>query len=261
MRLFLVIGETPFYVPEFVRDLMDLTGEQDDWVGAAVITKVPEKGDIELYLKRNWRFLRPTEIAKLAAHKYLAMLKDKFLGARSNVSFYSVRKLLTVRGVGWFPVEMDINRPEVVARIAAMRPDVIVNSGSLIFREPIFKVPKICCLNRHSALLPAYGGLWPVFHAYRAGETEVGVSASIMVAGIDEGPVLAQRAMPIEPMDTLYDLYEKTFKASAPVVAEALDRVRRGDLSGIENDYMRSYYSFPTADHWRAFRRRGGRFI
>ena len=86
MRLFLVIGETPFYVPEFVRDLMDLTGEQDDWVGAAVITKVPEKGDIELYLKRNWRFLRPTEIAKLAAlHDDGVLTDEEFSAAKKRM--------------------------------------------------------------------------------------------------------------------------------------------------------------------------------
>ncbi|HYH13392.1 MAG TPA: formyltransferase family protein, partial [Thermomicrobiales bacterium] len=47
-------------------------------------------------------------------------------------------------------------------------------------------------LNIHPSLLPALRGPEPVFHTYRQGLTETGVTIHLMDAGWDSGPVLAQ---------------------------------------------------------------------
>ena len=148
-----------------------------------------------------------------------------------------------------------------MARIAQARPDVIVSSNPMVFGEELLALPRRCCLNRHSALLPAYGGLWPVFHAFRRGETEVGVSASLMEPGIDKGTPLAQSVTPIEPGDTVWTLYRKTFAASAETMHRALDKVRAGDDAPVKNSREASYFSFPTAEDWGEFRSQNGVFI
>jgi methionyl-tRNA formyltransferase len=116
-------------------------------------------------------------------------------------------------------------------------------------------------VNRHSALLPAYGGLWPVFQAYRCNEQHVGVSVHVMGEKIDRGLVLAQHRIPVEETDTLFDLYRKCFAASSDVLLQALDKVRERNLTQCETDQAQSYFSFPTKEHWAEFRARGGRFI
>lgn len=259
MRLFLVIDETPFYHPGFVADLIAMVGPEDQWVGAAVVTKCPKSNDIELYMRRNWRRLSIREMVRLGTKKYLTKARSLLPGSIADGNPPSVRWVLERNGIRWFAVERNINSPEILNQIRRFAPDVIVSSNSLLFRSELLALPAKCCINRHSALLPAYGGVWPVFQAYAAGDTETGVSVHVMVEGVDEGRVLAQRAVTITDSDALSYLYEKCFSISASVVIDALEKVRRDDLSPISTGRQPSYFSFPTEDDWRCFRARGGR--
>ena len=256
MRVFLVLDETRFHQPAFVRRFLETTTHEV--VGCALVVRVPEKHNIESYFRRNWRRLSLREMATLGLGKHYRALRD-VLTPRSGD--YSVRSVLRRFGVPTFSVRDDINTPEILGRIRAAAPDVIVSSNSLVFGDELLRVPRVCCLNRHSALLPAYRGLLPVFQAFRSGERRVGVSVHRMEKRIDEGPVLACASVPIKPTDTLDDLYDRCFEASAGVVNEALEKVARGDFSSCAEDVQPSYYSFPTEDHWRDFRARSGRII
>jgi methionyl-tRNA formyltransferase len=82
-----------------------------------------------------------------------------------------------------------------------------------------------------------------------------------MVPGIDKGEPLAQHSTPIHAGDTIWELYQKTFSASAPTMLAAIEKVRLGNFAPIDNGYPPSYFSFPTPDDWNSFRQRGGKFI
>ena len=58
--------------------------------------------------------------------------------------------------------------------------NIIISSNSLIFKKELLSIPKICTINRHSALLPSYGGLLPVFQSFIHGEKFTGVSIHYM---------------------------------------------------------------------------------
>jgi methionyl-tRNA formyltransferase len=62
-------------------------------------------------------------------------------------------------------------------------------------------------LNIHPAMLPALRGPEPVFHAYRTGLDETGVTVHLMDAGWDSGPVLA-RARAAVPETGRADAFE-----------------------------------------------------
>ena len=259
MRLFLVIDETPFYHPDFIADF--LRRAEDRVVGAGLVTKVPPKSNIEQYLRKNWRLLRLDEMARLAFRKCVMTAKNAAFPKRRGGRFYSVRAALDLFGVDHFDIEFDANKPQYLDAVRACEPDVVISSNSLIFKQELLDIPSRCCINRHSSLLPAYGGLWPVFQAYRNGELETGVSVHTMELKIDRGVVLAQRAIPIRSGDTLAELYERCFAISADVVLAALEKIRNCDLSPIGTRREPSYFSFPTPDHWNQFRDRGGRFV
>jgi len=139
--------------------------------------------------------------------------------------------------------------------------DVIISSNPLYFGKEILSIPSKCCINRHSALLPSYGGLWPVFQAFRSGEKYVGVSVHIMDKKIDAGCVLSYKKIEIGKGDSLADLYEKCFDISAELVCDALDKIRSANYASPEEQFSPSYFSFPTKSHWVQFRKMNGRFI
>ena len=259
MRLYLVIDETCFYHPDFVAEFLRKT--PDEVVGAALVTKIPEKSDLERYLRTHWYYLRLREAFLLAYRKYSSALKERSCLKRGPAQYYSVRAVFEEFGVDYVDVEYDINRPEYLYHVKSKSPDIIVSSNSLIFGSELLASPKICCINRHSALLPDYGGLWPVFQAFRAGERYTGVSAHTMETKIDKGAVLAQRAVEIVPGVSLVDLYRRCFRESADVVLQAIAKVANNDFSPCTEKQQGCYFSFPTKEHWREFRKRGGRFI
>ena len=259
MRLFFVIDETQFYHPEFLADFLRNT--VDDVVGSGLVTKVPSKNNLERYMREHWYYLRPNEIIKLAYSKYSARLKDNIVRKTGEGPFYSVRSVLQYYNVDFIEIEYDINKKKYLDVIRAHKPDVIISSNPLIFKEELLNVPTICCLNRHSALLPSYGGVWPVFQAYRNAEEYTGVSVHLMTKQIDIGDVLAYQKVPITPDDTLSDLYDKCFNVSADVILKALDKVKNKDFTSCCGSNESSYFSFPRKEHWVDFRKRGGKLV
>ena len=57
-------------------------------------------------------------------------------------------------------------------------------------------------LNIHPALLPKFPGLRTHERALEAGELEAGCTVHLVTAGVDEGPILGQTAVPVLAGDT-----------------------------------------------------------
>jgi phosphoribosylglycinamide formyltransferase-1 len=64
-------------------------------------------------------------------------------------------------------------------------------------------------LNTHPSLLPAFKGWHAVTQALASGVTETGCTVHVATEALDDGPILAQRRVPIEPDDTEETLHER----------------------------------------------------
>jgi len=77
-------------------------------------------------------------------------------------------------------------------------------------------------LNIHPSLLPKYPGLDTHARAIAAGDTEAGCTIHLVTDGVDEGPVLAQSAVPIIPGDTPASLAQRVLQAEHALYPRAL---------------------------------------
>jgi phosphoribosylglycinamide formyltransferase-1 len=64
-------------------------------------------------------------------------------------------------------------------------------------------------LNTHPAYLPEFPGAHAVRDALAAGVTETGASVIVVDDGVDSGPIVAQRRVPVEPGDTETRLHDR----------------------------------------------------
>lgn len=90
-------------------------------------------------------------------------------------------------------------------------------------------------VNTHPALLPKHGGagMYGInVHAavLAAGERETGVSVHVVDAEYDQGPVLAQARVPVEPGDTPESLSARVQAREKPFFIETLQRIVTGDV-------------------------------
>jgi len=105
--------------------------------------------------------------------------------------------------------EIKVLQPETlkseaaVAELAHLKPDLIVVAAfGQILRQNVLTLPPRGCLNVHASLLPRWRGAAPVTAAIRAGDTETGITLMQMDEGLDTGPIIVQRAIPITPVHT-----------------------------------------------------------
>jgi phosphoribosylglycinamide formyltransferase 1 len=90
------------------------------------------------------------------------------------------------------------------------RPDLVVSAGFMKVLSPGFlAVVDVPVLNTHPALLPAFPGVHAVREALAHGVKVSGCTVHLVDVGVDTGPVLAQRAVPVEPGDTEETLHER----------------------------------------------------
>jgi len=260
MRIFFVIEETNFFQPEFLSGIVDEIKKIDKIVGAAVITKVPDSINMLKYLIANWNKLLLREIFMLCVLKIYKQAITLFRQITGGSPLYSVIRVLKRHKIPFFIVENDINSTPYLERIRNASPDLIINSGSLIFKKELLEIPKKCVINRHSSLLPSFGGILPLFHAIRMNQP-LGVTAHMMVRKIDAGVILAQKEITIEDGDTLFDLYQKSYIVSIEILITAINNVRKNSFDQTKNNYKSSYYSWPTDNDWKQFRQRGIKWI
>ncbi len=124
-----------------------------------------------------------------------------------------------------------LRTPEAMAQLATWQPDVIVVAAfGQILRQDVLDLPPHGCLNIHASLLPRWRGAAPVAAAILAGDDVTGVTIMRMDAGLDTGPILAQREEPIRPDDTRATLGERLAQMGAELLVETLPAYLAGNL-------------------------------
>jgi len=120
----------------------------------------------------------------------------------------------------------------VQAEFAAIGADAaVVAAYGLILPPLVLAAPRLGCLNVHASLLPRWRGAAPIQRAILAGDRETGVTIMQMDEGLDTGPMLLQRAVPILPDTTAGELTDILAELGGRLMLEALDGVAAGKLS------------------------------
>jgi methionyl-tRNA formyltransferase len=124
---------------------------------------------------------------------------------------------------------------------------VVVAYGKLL-PGPLLEVPERGFVNLHFSLLPEYRGAAPVQRALMDGREETGVSIMVLTEGMDEGPVVAQERVTIEPAESAGELGERLAGIGATMLPEALRGYVGGDMEPQPQDDSRATYAAKITD-------------
>ena len=168
---------------------------------------------------------------------------DRPAGRGRSMASPPVKEEAVRRGIPVFQPEK-ARHPDAVARIAAEAPDLIVVAAyGHILPKSILDIPRLGCINVHASLLPKYRGAAPINWAVARGETVTGITIMRMDEGMDTGPMLHVREVPIGGEDTAETMFSKLSVLGAEALREALRRLQEGTLCETPQDAALATYA------------------
>ena len=122
--------------------------------------------------------------------------------------------------------------PEAEARVVEILKEegveLVVLAGYMrMVKEPLLAAFPRRIINIHPSLLPAFPGLEAWKQALTAGVSETGCTVHYVDAGMDTGPVIAQRRVPVLPSDTVETLHARIQVAEHEVYPEVVRGIAR----------------------------------
>ena len=120
---------------------------------------------------------------------------------------------------------------EFLAQLQQWEPDLVILSGFMrLFPAGVVDALSPNLLNTHPAYLPEFPGAHPVRDALAAGVTETGASVIVVDNGVDTGPIVAQRRIPVLPDDTEARLHDRIKVVERQLLVEVVLDVANGRI-------------------------------
>lgn len=151
-------------------------------------------------------------------------------GRGHQVQKSAIHQLADTSGIPIF-TPLNFKNEEDRAQFASHKADLaIVVAYGLILPQAILDIPPLGCFNVHASLLPRWRGAAPIHRAIEAGDSQTGVTIMKMEAGLDTGPMLLKKSLPITPQTTAPNLHDALSAMSGPLLLEALEGYVAGTL-------------------------------
>lgn len=137
-------------------------------------------------------------------------------------------------GLG-LPVAEPSDRLELLAAVAQAAPfDIgVVVAFGMILSPSVLAIPRAGFVNVHFSLLPRWRGAAPVERAILAGDERTGVTLMAVESGLDTGPVISSREVPIEPGETSEALLDRLTELGVALLEEDMPGYASGALISI----------------------------
>jgi phosphoribosylglycinamide formyltransferase-1 len=111
---------------------------------------------------------------------------------------------------------------------AAFEPDLVVSAGFMKLAGAAF-LERFAdrYINTHPALLPSFPGMHGAADALEYGVKITGCTLFVVDAGVDTGPILAQRAVEVLDTDDVETLHERIKVAERDLLVDVVGRMAR----------------------------------
>ncbi len=119
----------------------------------------------------------------------------------------------------------------LLEQLAVWRPDLVILSGFMKLLPPhVVDTLSPNLINTHPAYLPEFPGAHGVRDAIDAGVSETGATVIVVDNGVDSGPIIVQRRVPVLPGDTEASLHERIKPVERELLIQAVLDVANGEI-------------------------------
>lgn len=253
MRIIILTQNDPFYLARQLDYLFDRIPKGAKIAGCVVF-------DVSPFGKKESIVEKALKTRRIFGNGFFLRYGMKFLRSKLSSS-HIIEQILEKHGIEKVDIKGSINSEASLQKLKSYDPDLLISiAGNQIFKKPLIELAEEGCLNLHTALLPKYRGLMPSFWVLKNDETHTGVSVFFVDEGIDSGPILVQKKVAIGNR-TQEELIKHTKRLGMDAIIEAIEKIQEGGYKLTpNNDEESTYYSFPTREDVKEFRKAGKRF-
>ncbi len=186
-------------------------------------------------------FSVPTLEAVLATGHEVALVvtqPDRAAGRGMETHLSPVKLAAITHGIPVVQPDKIKNNLELRAQLEAIQPDaILVVAYGRIIPQWMLDLPRFGNINLHGSLLPKYRGAAPIQWAIANGEQVTGVTTMVLDAGLDTGPMLLAKAVPIGEEETSADLFVSLAAIGAELMVETLAGLDAGTIVPVVQDH------------------------
>ena len=260
-NIVLITQDDPFYVRLFFEEFLRNYKKLDEIKGVIIAQTMGKKSLFKL-AQQMYNFYGPIDFLKMGSKYVTYKLFSILPGFIKKNGAHSLAQICTHYGIDVI-CRSDINSKEFLDSLERMNLDLIISvAAPVIFEKDLIQLPKWGCINIHNAKLPKYRGMMPNFWQMYHHEKRVGITIHEINPKIDDGRIILQKDVDIHPNETLDSLIKRTKKIGAHYMIEAINMIKSGNVNYIENVATEgSYFSFPTRENVKGFKRKGKRLL
>lgn len=260
-RFICITQEDPFYVRLFFEEFLRRYPRREE-IAAVVIAPAMGKRSLGKLARQMYDFYGPVDFLRMGTRYAFFKIAAKLGKAMGLRQFYSIDQVCDYYNVPAWHVA-NVNAEPFLERLRQLQVDLIVSvAAPQVFKRPLLSCARHGAINIHNSKLPRYRGMLPNFWQMYHGEKTVGTTVHRINESLDDGPILLQIESPINPGETLDSLIRRTKRAGAAQMIEVISQIKAGTVRELDNPREEaSYFTFPSRDQVREFRRRGYRLV
>ena len=259
VKVVVLSQDDSFVIPKNIRLVSEIEN-----IELLAVVNIKHRGSLgnkkSLFLK-GFGFFQVAKLGLLAVFNrfldfvdYLFLYRFKFCKSLKSVASISDAKYIKIK---------DPNEKQFQDWLIQQNVGLIVSfSAPCIFADDLLEIPSLGCINLHCSLLPKFPGLLPSFWALFEGEEKLGATVHAMDNKIDNGDILGQVIVELPNRPSMFSVINATKAAGGLLMVETIKNLLSDKLEVKVNRVSeKDYYTWPTIEQIKAFRRNGGRLI
>ena len=259
IRLAVLTQEDSFVIPENIKLL-----DQMEFIDLIAVVKIDAAGSLGNQKTLFMKGFGLIQVGKMG----LALLFNEILNVIDALSFFKLGLLKSLKSVSVacdskYKTMKDPNDKSNIDWLASQKVDLVVSfSAPCVFRSELLKLPRFGCINLHCSLLPKYAGLLPSFWTLYEKANAFGATVHKMDDKIDNGAILGQVKVSRPSDPSMFNVIRNTKLAGGHLMVSVIRDILGGNVKTQPSQVeTKDYYSWPTVDEIKEFRRDGGRLI
>jgi len=253
MRIAIFTAEDYTFLFNAWCSFIDKSNDKYEIVGIFVFPdKLKGKSGVRLY----WEYLKIMGLVDFIKLAIKTVLYEK---NTKNKKYKNFQDLGDKNNIPVFYKDSP-NADFVVSWVEKNNVDIIFITLGYIIKKKLLQAVKGMIINKHSALLPAYRGIWPVFWTIKDDKLPIGVTIHEVNEKIDKGEIFLQKKYDMLKSKSVFDYYIDIYNDMPDLLLETLNLLNSGERKK-ENIIETSYFSLPTKKDYQEFKKENKKFV